>query len=163
MIKHTKTCIQNLCDRVTIQQATSNDSRNIWEWRNNKETKKMSITTDSISWEAHSNWYKKSLVNEDCYLYVGHLNNDKIGICRFDIDGNTNSAKVSINLNPQFRNKNLSHQLLAATIKVFLQEKNILLTATIKKNNIGSEKCFIKVGFVFEREDDEYNYFKYYQ
>jgi L-amino acid N-acyltransferase YncA len=158
---HTHTHTQEPCHSVTIQRATNNDSRNIWEWRNDEVTKQMSITTDSVSWEAHSNWYEKSLANANRYLYVGYLNNEKIGMCRFDIDESTNSAEVSINLNPQYRNKKLSNQLLAEAIKIFLQERNISLTATIKKINSSSTKCFNKVGFVFEREDDEYNYYKY--
>jgi len=33
--------------------------------------RQMSITTDEVSWEAHSNWYNNSLKNTNRYLYVG--------------------------------------------------------------------------------------------
>lgn len=158
MVNHTQEADQN----VTVVRATADDSRNIWEWRNDEVTKQMSVTTDSLSWEAHSSWYEKSLANPDRYLYIGYLNGkEKIGMCRFDVDSNTNSAAVSINLNPHYRNKKLSHKLLREAIQIFLTERKLLLTATIKKINASSARCFGKVGFVFERADTEYDYYQY--
>ena len=157
---HTHTHTQDTCQRITVLRATENDSKDIWEWRNDELTKQMSITTDSVSWETHSSWYEKSLVNPNRYLYLGVLNdNEKIGMCRFDVEVNTNIAEVSINLNPQHRNKKLSSQLLSQAIAKFCEERNTDLSATIKKTNVGSIKCFTKSGFTFEREDNDYNYY----
>ena len=152
---------QDTCQRISVLRATENDSKDIWEWRNDELTKQMFITTDSVSWETHSSWYKKSLVNPNLYLYLGFLNDDKkIGMCRFDVDVNTNIAEVSLNLNPQQRRKKLSYQLLSQAITKFCEEQNTDLAARIKKSNIGSIKCFTKIGFTFEREDNDYNYYK---
>jgi UDP-MurNAc hydroxylase len=157
----TNTRTQDTCQRISVLRATENDSIDIWEWRNDELTKKMSITTDSVSWETHSSWYEKSLVNPNRYLFLGYLNGDtKIGMCRFDVDVNTNIAEVSINLNPQQRSKKLSYQLLSQSIAKFCEEQNIDLAATIKKSNIGSIKCFIKSGFTFEREHNGYNFYR---
>ena len=147
---------------VTVLRATADDSRNIWEWRNDGVTKSMSITTNSVSWDAHSSWYEKSLANKNRYLYVGYLNGaEKIGMCRFDIDSNAHSAEVSINLNPLYRNKKLSMKLLAVAINEFSREASLPLRATIKKMNVVSIKCFTSIGFKFERDDGEYNYYHY--
>jgi RimJ/RimL family protein N-acetyltransferase len=152
---------QDTCQLITVLRATDNDSKDIWEWRNDELTKQMSITTDSVSWETHSIWYQKSLVNPNRYLYIGFLNDsEKIGMCRFDLDSNTNIAEVSININPQHRIKKLSSQLLSQTISKYFEEKNTTLSAKIKKTNIGSIKCFKKCDFTFEREDSDYNYYK---
>jgi RimJ/RimL family protein N-acetyltransferase len=152
---------QDMCQRITVSRATENDSKDIWEWRNDELTKQMSITTDSVSWETHSSWYQKSLVNPNRYLYIGFLNDsEKIGMCRFDLDSNTNIAEVSINLIPQYRSKKLSSQLLSQTIAKYLEDKDTDLAATIKKTNIGSIKLFTKCDFTFEREDSDYNYYK---
>lgn len=152
---------QDKCQRVIISKATKNDSKDVWQWRNDELTKKMFKISDNVNWEAHSYWYEKSLVNPNRYLYLGFLNDDeKIGICRFDVDINANIAEVSINLNPQYRNKKLSSQLLSESISKFSEEKNIDLVATIKKSNIESIKCFTKSGFTFEREDEVYGYYK---
>lgn len=158
MIKHT----QEACKNVTVLRATANDSRDIWEWRNDEITKQMFITTDSVTWEAHTGWYEKSLTNPNRYLYIGYLNDkEKIGMCRFDVESTTHTAEVSINLNPLFRNKKLSTKMLAEAIKTFTGETNVALTATIKKINTSSIKCFTSIDFVFERDDTDYNYYSY--
>ncbi len=149
------------CQQISILRATQEDLKDIWEWRNDELTKEMSITTDSVSWETHRNWYNKALANSCQYLYLGFTNtNDKIGICRFDLDKTTNIAEVSINLNPKLRGKKLSSQLLSLAIAKFHEEQSACLVATIKKQNIGSIKCFTKSGFIFEREDDKLKYYK---
>jgi hypothetical protein len=87
--------------KLTVSKATENDSADIWKWRNDTHTLQMSITTDEVSWEAHSSWYNNSLKNKNRYLYVGIIDTiNKVGMCRFDIDENKNTAEVSINLNP---------------------------------------------------------------
>jgi len=143
-----------------IKLATTEDSRDIWSWRNDIQTRAMSITTGKISWESHSSWFKQSLLNPNRFLYVGWLaEEDKIGMCRFDIDNAANIAEISIILTPSMRGKNLSHILVAGAIKVFQLSNSIPLNATIKKQNIASIKCFTKCGFVFDREDEEFNYY----
>ena len=121
----------------------------------------MSIATDGVSWERHKGWYEKSLVNPNRYLYLGFVNDsEKIGMCRFDVEVNANIAEVSININPIHRGKKLSSQLLARCIAAFFEEQSLVLSATIKKVNIGSIKCFTRSGFIFEREDNEYKYYQ---
>lgn len=144
---------------ISIVSANTNDSKDIWTWRNDEQTRLMSITTEKVSWETHSSWYDKSLTNPNRHLYVGILDGEKIGMCRFDIDTESKTAEVSINLNPQFRGKSLSSKLLNRSIEKFLKSNNLSLTSTIKKINQASIKCFIKSGFIFEREDAEYFYY----
>lgn len=151
---------QNQRDVVEIRLATDDDARDIWEWRNDDLTKRMSINTDDVSWLDHVKWYEKSLSNENRYIYIGCLGRDKIGVCIFNINADENSAEVSINLNPQYRNRGLSHRVLAESINKFVREKDVSLTATIRKINKSSEKCFLRVGFIFDREDGEYGYYK---
>ncbi len=147
---------------VTVLPATAKDSHNIWQWRNDELTKQMSISSESATWESHSNWYEKTLANPCRHLYIGYLSaTEKIGMCRFDVDSKTNKAEVSINLNPEYRNKKLSAKLLAESIKKFRGDSDITLTATIKKINIGSIKCFASIGFVFKGEDADCNYYEY--
>jgi RimJ/RimL family protein N-acetyltransferase len=147
---------------VSVRLAASDDSRDIWEWRNDEATKQMSATLSGVDWEAHSAWYEQSLVNEKRFLYIGCIDAiEKIGMCRFDMDPRRRIAEVSINLNPRYRRKALSSPLLSAAIVDFLGRCNVDLIARIKKVNVGSIKCFTKSGFKFEREDVEYNYYKY--
>jgi L-amino acid N-acyltransferase YncA len=147
--------------KLTVSKATENDSADIWKWRNDKHTRQMSITKDEVDWEAHSNWYKNSLENKNCYIYVGIIDaTKKVGMCRFDVNETKNTAEVSINLNHEFRNKKISSLLLQKAIDVFNETQNLDLTATIKKENTESIKCFIGCNFIYDSGDEEYIYYK---
>lgn len=154
-------CEPHSRDRLTVSKATKNDSADIWKWRNDTHTRQMSIATDEISWEGHSNWFDNALKSINCYLYVGIIDAiNKVGMCRFDIDETKNTAEVSINLNPDFRNKKISPLFLQKAIDLFIEEQNLDLTATIKKENIESIKCFCSCNFIFDHEDEIYNHYK---
>jgi L-amino acid N-acyltransferase YncA len=145
---------------LTLSPATEGDSKDIWEWRNDEQTRLMSITTEPVSWESHQAWFERSLQNPNRLLFVAsNEENKKNGMCRFDIDTEKEKAEVSINLNPQFRGKNLSQKLLAASVESFAKRHKIPLTATIKKTNEASIKCFTRCGFVLEKQDGDYNYY----
>ena len=122
----------------------------------------MFTTNGEVSWEAHCKWYESSLKNRKRYLYVGHESNsaDKVGVCRFDINEQKSTAEVSINLNPKKRGLKLSDKLLSAGIRAFNIEQQVDLVASIKKNNIASNKCFTKCGFILQSEDNVFQYFK---
>ena len=153
--------LQNSQQALSIRRAVEADSKDIWLWRNDPITKTNSINIDDICWDNHQLWFSKSLQNPDLFLYIGiDTENTKIGLCLFDVSGN--EAKVSINLNPAFRNKKLSEPLLIGSIRQFYKSSSIVLHATIKHFNIASEKCFKKAGFMHIGGDDEYKYYRRY-
>jgi len=153
--------LQNLSHRLTVRKATENDSDEVWKWRNSMLTRQMSTSSDEVIWQDHVNWYSNSLKNVNRYIYVGTIDKEiKIGMCRFDIDPIQNTAKVSINLNPDFRNRKMSPLLLKKAIETFSLEKNINLTAAIKKENVASIHCFRSCNFILDFENEIYSYYK---
>lgn len=144
---------------VTISSATAQDSRDIWSWRNDPLTRAMFTNTDEVSWESHDRWYKAALLNPNLFIYVGYVDGERIGMCRFDIHEKENLAVISMNLNPAYRGKNLSHLLMGGTIDAFRASQTIRVRAAVKKENIKTIKCVMKCGFVFNSEDNEYNYY----
>lgn len=138
-------------------QASISDSNDIYEWRNDKLTRQMSSTPDIISWETHRDWYINALTNPDCYIYIGYLNrNEKLGMCRFDIEINKNFAEISININPNMRGNKLSTKLLLLSIQTFNKKLQLKLKAKIKKENKISLRIFKECGFVLDREDNDF-------
>ncbi len=148
---------------ILITRATIYDSKDIWVWRNDELTRAMSFSSDVLSWESHSSWFDKSLMDKNKRFYVGRLlsSNQKVGMCRFDINEVSNDAEVSINLNPVMRGLGLSDKLLSASMKFFFEEHKIDLIAKIKLQNLASIKCFIKCGFVFRNTHNGYNFYTY--
>ena len=76
-----------------------------------------------------------------------------------NINEKTNIAEISININPNYRNKKLSESLLRNSIIFFYKQIKVDLLAAIKKNNLSSIQCFKNNGFVIFKEDSNYNFY----
>ena len=135
-------------EEIKIRSAKENDSKDIFEWRNNELTRQMSHTSEIIEWENHNRWYSNSLNSQSRILLICEDNrNEKIAIIRFDIS--ESNAIISINLNPNQRGKGLAKPCLIGSIEFFSKEyteiKNLI--AEIKEDNIASQKTFLGIGF----------------
>jgi UDP-2,4-diacetamido-2,4,6-trideoxy-beta-L-altropyranose hydrolase len=147
---------------VNVSLAVKNDSKDIFQWRNDSVTRAMSHSKEAVDWNGHSKWYEASLINENRLLVLCSLreNNEKIAFVRFDIENN--SAIVSINLAPQSRGKSLAKACLINSID-YMYSKNasiVIIKAEIKVINIASQKTFEGIGFMLK---NEYAAVKYYE
>ncbi len=81
---------------IKIKQADKDDSKNIYEWRNNKKIRDVSINSAPISWEEHQRWFDAILTDKNRELIIGTTENQQVGVVRFDIENDV--AEVSIYL-----------------------------------------------------------------
>ncbi len=101
---------------MKIYRATLEDSKDIWTWRNDPQTRRMFRFPDFVDGKSHSKWFKLMLKRTDQFLLVGCDNqNEKVGMVWFDIKDN-NVAEISINLNPKKRGLKLAKPLLTQAI-----------------------------------------------
>jgi UDP-2,4-diacetamido-2,4,6-trideoxy-beta-L-altropyranose hydrolase len=84
---------------IEIKQAGKDDSINIYEWRNNKKIRDVSINSGAISWEEHQRWFDAVLTDKNRELIIGTAENKPVGVVRFDIENDV--AEVSIYLVPE--------------------------------------------------------------
>src|SRR5690606_9218829 len=110
------------------------DSKDLFCWRNDEETRKASISQEPVSWEDHCRWYEKSLASPDRDFYVGYAQKLKIGVVRRDRykDG----YMLSWNMNPEMRGRNAGKIL----VKLMCDQTKEPCYAEIKPWNIGSIK-----------------------
>jgi|TARA_B110000090_G_C13360838_1_gene438342 UDP-2,4-diacetamido-2,4,6-trideoxy-beta-L-altropyranose hydrolase len=148
---------------INTRVAIITDSKDIFEWRNDELTRKMSHTTDIVEWEGHSAWFASSLESKNRLLLLCENENGskKIAVVRFDVS--STRALVSINLSPEMRGKGISKQCLSESIENFKNEfpQVVALDAEIKPENIASQRVFKSVGFVNVRDDVSTLYFEY--
>ena len=123
------------------------DCMDLFEWRNDTLTRKMSIDSNLISLDNHKKWFKDSLNNENRKLFIAEVNQYKIGMCRFDYDSKKDQAEVSINLNPKFRGKGYGKKLLLLSLENYLKKRELTIVAKIKIENIKSFNMFSSAGF----------------
>ena len=146
---------------IKIRSAEENDSKDIFEWRNDELTRQMSHTSEIIEWENHSRWYSNSLKSENRILLICEDNrNEKIAIIRFDIS--ESNAIISINLNPNQRGKGLAKPCLIGSIEFFSKEYIEIkcLFAEVKEDNIGSQTIFMCAGFTKYNSKDNVGFYK---
>lgn len=145
---------------MRIRVANLSDLIDIFEWRNDVHSRSVFINNRIVSLEAHKEWFEYSLKNPLRRLYLGLVNNTKIGVVRFDVDINSNKSEVSINLNPKFRGKGYGFKLLSRALELYLvsEKKVATFIAKVKKDNIPSLKIFEKCNFNKSFEDEFFIY-----
>ncbi len=151
-----------MVSKLTIKNADTNDCIDIFNWRNNPESRKMFLITRKVSWDEHKEWFKNSLLNPRKVLLICYDEiKEKVGIVRFDIE-NTQTL-ISINLNPLKRGRGLSSQCLTESIKFFISNYNLngRIVAIIKEENIRSIKSFKSSGFILTNKKNGKNYFEF--
>ena len=133
---------------IEVVSANSTHCKMILDWKNDITSRKNSINTEIISFENHEKWYNNYLKKNPLQLLICKLDNDCIGMVRFDNIFNKKSYKISINLNPLFRGKKLSALCLKNAIELFIKHHECeYIYAEIKPQNIASIKCFEKNNF----------------
>ena len=140
---------------MKVRLATLDDSKHIYEWRNDQVTRSMATHTGIVEWTEHTEWYNAALLDSLKVIIVGEDDKGKIGMVRFDYNDERTEAIININLNPIRRGQKLSSSLLNDSICFAKLPNDIRLIAQIKHQNTVSIKCFCKCGFHYDNADDD--------
>lgn len=148
---------------VSIRRATSEDSSDLFRWRNDPATREASLNQEPVGWEEHERWYASALASADrrIYLAIGELDGATValGMCRFDRESD-GDYEVSINLDPRARGRGLARGILEASIESLRREVGpVGLRATIRDVNLPSARTFLAAGFALERSVDGIGYY----
>ncbi|OXE36593.1 MAG: GNAT family N-acetyltransferase [Phenylobacterium zucineum] len=141
---------------IRVRPARPSDSRDLWLWRNDPLTRAMSKQSEEVSWEGHETWLERTLADPAKALFIGEIDGQSIGMCRFDLDRDKGQCEVSINLNPTRRGQGLATGLLAAGLGACEPERHLVFVAQIRHTNMASRKCFAKNGFMLEAETADF-------
>ena len=137
----------------------------IWTWRNDRITRNNSINTNLIQWNVfladfNSTYFANTIPPffiKDNDILIGYIG------C---VDVNCNKVKIGININPDYRGKGYGKKSIKLLIDFLTKEKEKykieIIQAFIKKENIISQKIFIKNDFEFiENKNDLLVFEKY--
>ena len=132
---------------IRLDRITEDGCKNIWLWRNHPEVRKNFFNTEPVSWQEHKRWFASKIKDSHIKIYIAMLGEDKIGVIRFESE--SNFAKVSINLNPDFFGRGFGSKIIQLGTEKFLNESIGVkpIIAEIKKDNIASQKAFEKAGY----------------
>ena len=148
---------------IVVKPACKEDSQTIFNWRNDKLTREMSLIADTVAWEGHKIWFEKTLKSETRLLLMcsDAETNEKICVVRFDLD--KDRALVSINLQPSMRGKGLGKKCLTESISYLKKHTTIVkfLDADIKTVNHASIATYEGAGFFQVGKDEDLLRFEY--
>lgn len=148
---------------ISVRKATHTDNKDVYDWRNDKLTRQMSLQNNFIDKEEHNNWFEASLNNEGILLVICEevTTKTKFAIVRFDI--RNDEALISINLAPSQRGKGLAKQCLTESMAYFGEvfPKILSLYAEIKEINLASKHLFEGVGFNLNKVTKEVMLYEY--
>lgn len=133
---------------IKFREANKEDSLDLFNWRNDETTRKMSRNSNPVFWEGHKAWYEKTLQDKKKKILIIEDTDKKIGMVRFDFQEQPNSAEININLNPEFRGQGYGQLVLNQACKYASENLKLKrIYAEIKTINAPSIKIFERAGF----------------
>lgn len=123
---------------LVLRRATMEDARNLFNWRNDSETRKYSRNNKIIDWDGHLAWLSKSIGDvHNRKLYIAEtVDGGLVGTVRADRckDG---AYEVSYTVAPEFRGKGMAKRMTVQFVREVIPKKR--LVAHIQKGHIPSE------------------------
>jgi N-acetylneuraminate synthase len=143
---------------ITLRRATTDDGPILLAWRNDPETRRMSLSSDVVTEAEHAAWLAHSLATTLRALFVAEHGGHVIGQARLDVIqqlGALGSAEVSITVAPDARGKGHAASILIAAEHEARGIGIKRLEARIKPDNEASIRAFKRAGYYgFARAGD---------
>ena len=141
---------------IYFRSAEKDDMQNLYNWRNDPDTRRASFNTDEITLEKHIEWFNNSLTNKNRNIFI--MMNEKgksIGQIRFDREDNI--EEIDITIAPDYRNQGYGVQALREGCKMYFNDFDVdYVIAKVKKDNIASLMAFEKAGFKRHEEHEDH-------
>lgn len=133
--------------QITIREARSGDSRDLFSWRNDPRVRMSSTNHQPISWADHEAWFARTLGSPDSILLIGCRDGDPVGVVRFDVRNGT--AEVSIYRVPGVGGGNLGRGLLSRAEAWLLGCRSDVTSfeAKVLRGNRASSSMFLDAGY----------------
>ncbi|MDE7313407.1 MAG: GNAT family N-acetyltransferase [Eubacterium sp.] len=130
-----------------LRYVTKDDIDLLYEWANDKETRKNSFSMNKISYQQHKKWFSEMLLNDSCFQYIYMAGDIPVGQIRLLIQEDT--AEVSYSVDSAWRGKGYGKRMLHSLLQQIKNENLKLrtLTAKVKPSNEASKKVFTASGF----------------
>lgn len=127
---------------LILRLATIDDSRRLFEWRNDLETRRNSRTQGPLDPIKHEEWLRASLTNPARKIYIAEENGVPVGTVRLDDTGDF--VEVSWTVAPEARGRGLGKEIVLLFRSTVVPTAKI--QAAVRKGNVASEKIAAALG-----------------
>jgi len=131
--------------RISLRDATSADARLYFDWANDPEVRRQSMTSRPIDWPEHEAWFAKRLA-DSLLLLAEDEGGVPLGQVRFE--RKDPRWRVNYSVGEEFRGAGLAAKMLGSAIaELRRREPGATLAAEVKPDNAASRKVFARLGF----------------
>jgi UDP-2,4-diacetamido-2,4,6-trideoxy-beta-L-altropyranose hydrolase len=134
---------------LRLRRVQREDSRILWEWANDPETRAASFSSDPIPWETHVVWFERKLEDPKCLHFMAlDEHGTPIGQVRLDLDDEREQAVINISVDRSFRGQGSGVAIIElASSEIFSITSVQRIVAYVKLGNRQSSRAFEKAGF----------------
>lgn len=137
---------------MVMREAETRDCRVVYELSNDPLVRSVSFSTEPIAWEEHVQWYEGKLVDSDSVFLLFFSGQSLAAQIRFSRIG-SDTAEVSISVSAEYRGKGMAIGMMGDALSYLKNHWHIeKIRAMVKKENQGSNRFFVKAGYVFSFE-----------
>ncbi len=132
---------------IRLRPASGQDARNLWQWRNEPETREASFTTEPIAFDDHVRWLEAKLRDRNVFILIA-VGQDgvEIGYVRLDVHGD--AIEMSLSLDRTHRGRGLGARAIRAATEFAVDTLGIQrVIARVKAGNAASLGAFRSAGF----------------
>lgn len=140
---------------ILFRRASLEDKDILFTWRNNEETRAMSVNTAPVHYETHIKWLEKSLSNEDRMIFIAEIEAVPVGTVRFD--RKSDGWEMSWTVAPEKRRQGIGKAMVKAAVEIGKKTPGKLY-ASMKHMNIASRVVAKYAGFVYQSHKDELSF-----
>lgn len=135
-------------ERLTLRQAAAADTRRLWLWRNEPYAREMFGDSKLVPWDTHKRWLESRLADPGTRIFIAEAFGRPCGYVRFHIKS-TGTTSVSISMTRNVRGLGYgTAALVLACREVFRQHLCKRIEAMVKRDNVASQRVFLKGGFL---------------
>lgn len=124
---------------LTIREASFDDARRLFDWRNDEETRRMSRDPSPLDWDRHCAWLERVLASDAHRLVIALHDGEPVASVRFDYGEET---EYSIVIAPAWRGRGLATDAL----RLALGDEEHCVGYT-RDDNIACQKMMRNLGF----------------
>lgn len=139
--------VSELAPKLNARAAVESDARQLFEWRNDESTRAVSRSHQSIQWEDHLAWLRRTIADPERKLLVIEDEHAAIATMRWD-QLRAHTWEASITIAPSHRGRGHGSIVLSAGESVFSSELPVRLTAGIHESNHASRRLFARAGYL---------------
>ena len=136
---------------VKLRPATMNDAADLLRWRNDPQTRAMSLSDAIVSLEAHRRWMEAKMSDPASRVYIAEDRERglSVGVGRLDIVA-AGRVLLSLTVDPEQRGRGYAMRIieqLVACVQTGDAGQLAVLVAEVREENQASLRAFTAAGF----------------